>query len=156
EMGIIVNRWHDALGILDVIHDPTLDDIGYEDFIAIIDIENAVRYYKRNERQNTQDMKKTGEYREAERTLISMIDCIGLKGYNAVLVTPSSKLSSTLQLGGVSKLVETVPEGTQSTSGLDKTKMYYLPYEVGSFAAGSIIKYENSQWVEFSGELGTN
>ena len=153
EMGINVSRWHDALGILDIVHDPTLDDIGYDDRIAVIDIENAVRYYKRNENQSTQDMKKTGEAREAERTIISMIDCIGLKGYNAVLVTPASKLADALQLGGVSALVETVPEGTTSTTGLDQSKMYYLPYAVGSFAAGSIIQYKSSAWVEFDGEL---
>lgn len=153
EMGINVSRWHDALGILDIVHDPTLDDIGYDDRIAIIDIENAVRYYKRNEKQATQDMKKTGESREAERTIISMIDCIGLKGYNAVLVTPASKLADALQLGGVSALVETLPASVSSTAGLDQSKMYYLGHAVGSFAAGTIIKYNGSAWAEFDGEL---
>ena len=153
EMGINVRRWKDALGTLDIVHDPTLDDIGYEDRIAIIDIENAVRYYKRNEKQMTQDMKKTGEAREAERTTISMIDCIGLKGYNAVLVTPASKLADALQLGGVSTLVETLPADVSSTSGLDTTKMYYLGHAVGSFVAGTIIKYNGSAWEEFDGTL---
>lgn len=156
EMGINVSRWHDALGILDIVHDPTLDDIGYQDRIAIIDIENAVRYYKRNEKQATQDMKKTGESREAERTIISMIDCIGLKGYNAVLVTPAAKLADALQLGGVSAIVEKVPDGTKATTGLDQSKMYYLPFAVGSFAAGTIIKYNGSAWAEFDGELSAS
>ncbi len=154
-MGINVHKWKDALGTLEFVHDPTLDDIGYEDYIAIIDIENAVRYYKRNEKQSVQDMKTTGEAREAERTTISMIDCIGLKGYNAVLVTPADKLSSALQLGGVSSIIETVPAGTSSTTDLDTSKMYYLGFAVGSFAAGTIIKYDTAQtkWVEFDGEL---
>lgn len=154
-MGINVHKWKDALGTLEFVHDPTLDDIGYEDYIAIIDIENAVRYYKRNEKQAVQDMKKTGEAREAERTTISMIDCIGLKGYNAVLVVPADRLSKALQLGGVSSIVETVPAGTSSTESLDKNKMYYLGFAVGTFKAGTIIKYDTatSKWAEFDGEL---
>lgn len=153
EMGISIHKWHDSFGVLEFVHDPTLDDIGYEDYIAIIDIANAVRYYKRNEQQATQDMKKTGESREAERTIISMIDCIGLKGYNAILVTPADKLDKALSLGGVSTQVESAPEGLTSTESLDKTKLYYLGYALGSFAAGTIIEYKDTAWTEFSGEL---
>lgn len=153
EMGINVSRWHDSLGTLEIVHDPTLDDIGREDDIAIIDIQNAVRYYKRNEKQNKQDMKTTGEYREAERTVISMIDCIGLKGYNAVLVTPASKLADALKLGGVSNIIESVGANVSATSELDQAKMYYLGHAVGSFSAGVIIKYNGTAWVEFDGNL---
>ena len=153
EMGINVSRWHDSLGTLEIVYDPTLDDIGREDDIAIIDIQNAVRYYKRNEKQEKQDMKTSGEHREAERTIISMIDCIGLKGYNAVLVTPASKLADALKLGGVSNIIEPIGADVNSTSGLDQSKMYYLGHAVGSFPAGVIIKYNGSAWVEFDGNL---
>lgn len=153
EMGINVHKWHDLYGTIEFVHDPTLDDIGYDDFIAIIDIDNAVRYWKRNEKTETQDLKKTGESREAKRTIISMIDCIGLKGYNAVLVTPASKLADTLQLGGVSSIVESAPEGLSSTTSLDTGKKYYLGYALDSFAAGTIIEHNGTSWVEFSGEL---
>lgn len=153
EMGINIKRWKDALGTLDIIHDPTLDDIGRADQAAVIDIKNAVRYFKRNEQQETSDMKKTGEAREAERTRISMIDCIGLKGYNAVLVTPEAKLKDALQLGGVSSHVITAPAGLTSTDSLDKSKKYYLPYTIGSHNAGTIIEYKGSAWQEFTGTL---
>ena len=153
EMGINVSRWHDSLGTLEIVYDPTLDDIGREDDIAIIDIQNAVRYYKRNEKQEKQDMKTSGEHREAERTIISMIDCIGLKGYNAVLVTPASKLADALKLGGVSNIIEPIGADVNSTTGLDQSKMYYLGHAVGSFPAGVIIKYNGSAWVEFDGNL---
>lgn len=153
EMGIAIHKWHDSFGILNFVHDPTLDDIGYEDEIVILDVKNAVRYYKRNEQQTKQDLKKTGESREAERTIISQIDCIGLRGYNAVIVTPAEKLDRVMQLGGISTQVEAVPSGLTSTDSLDKTKMYYLGYEIGSFKAGTIIKYKGAAWVEFDGEL---
>ena len=98
-------------------------------------------------------MKTSGEHREAERTIISMIDCIGLKGYNAVLVTPASKLADALKLGGVSNIIEPIGADVNSTTGLDQSKMYYLGHAVGSFPAGVIIKYNGSAWVEFDGNL---
>ena len=156
EMGIAVHKWHDSFGTLNFVHDPTLNDIGYEDEIVIIDVKNAVRYFKRNEQQTKQDLKKTGESREAERTIISQIDCIGLRGYNAVLVTPADKLDRAMQLGGISTQVETAPTGLTTTDSLDKTKMYYLGYALGSFEAGTIIKYKDKAWVEFEGELNAD
>lgn len=153
EMGIKIRKWTDNFGTLDFVHDPTLDDIGYEDFIAIIDIENAVRYYKRNEKQQTQDMKKTGESREAERTMISMIDCIGLKGYNAVLVCPASKLDKAQNLEGISAYVETAT--ASSPASLDVTKKYYLSESRDGFNAGTIITYDADLkvWKEFDGDI---
>ncbi len=153
EMGIKIRKWTDNFGTLDFVHDPTLDDIGYEDFIAILDIENAVRYYKRNEKQNTQDMKKTGEAREAERTSISMIDCIALKGYNAVLVCPASKLDKAQALGGVSAYVTTATADSPAT--LDTTKKYYLSASRDGFNAGTIIEYDKDLkvWKEFEGNI---
>ena len=153
EMGIKIRKWTDNFGTLDFVHDPTLDDIGYADFIAILDIENAVRYYKRNERQNTQDMKKTGEAREAERTSISMIDCIALKGYNAVLVCPASKLDKAQSLGGISAYVTTATADSPAT--LDTTKKYYLSASRDGFNAGTIIEYDKDLkvWKEFEGNI---
>lgn len=153
EMGINVSRWRDPLGQLDIVYDPTLDDIGYQNKMVVIDVENAVRYYKRNEKQTKQDLKKTGESREAERTIISQIDCIGLKGYNAVLVVPAEDLKDALKLGGASTLVETVPANATDTSKLDTSKMYYCDHAVGSFAAGTVIKYSGSAWAAYDGEL---
>ncbi len=153
EMGIKIRKWTDNFGTLDFVHDPTLDDIGYEDFIAILDVENAVRYYKRNEKQTTQDMKKTGEAREAERTSISMIDCIALKGYNAVLVCPASKLEKAQALGGVSTFVTTAT--ASSPTSLDTTKKYYLAEGRDGFNAGTIIEYDKDLkvWKEFEGNI---
>lgn len=153
--GIIVRGWKDMYGEIEFVRDPSLDAIGYGDFIAVLDIDNAVRYYKRNEQEVTQDLKKTGESREAERTIITMIDCICLKGYNAVLVTPASKLSETMSLGGVSAVVEKLPVGLSSTDSLDKTKRYYCTYTIGSFNAGSFIEYDATKtaWKEVEGEI---
>ena len=79
-----------------------------------------------------------------------------MQGYNAVLVTPADKLDRAMQLGGISTQVETAPEGLTTTDDLNKSKMYYLGYALGSFAAGTIIKYKDAAWVEFDGELNAD
>ena len=153
EVGIIVHKFRDVFGTLEVVYDPTLNDIGYSNHMVVIDIENAVRYFKRNEQETTQDMKKTGESREAERTTISMIDCIGLKGYNAVLVCPASELDSVQKLGGVSAYITNASAETV----LDTSKKYYLTekHTATGFEAGTIITYDATQkkWVEFEGNI---
>ena len=152
EMGINIHKWHDIYGTIEFVHDPTLDDIGYEDCIAVIDMDNAVRYFKRNEKQTTQDMKKTGESREAERTIISMIDCICLKGYNAILVCPLERVESAMQLGGKLAVYEVI-SGSVDLSSLDKSKIYYNA-TTNLTPSGTLIKYNTSasRWETLDGE----
>lgn len=152
EMGINIHKWHDIYGTIEFVHDPTLDDIGYEDCIAVVDMDNAVRYYKRNEKQTTQDMKKTGESREAERTIISMIDCICLKGYNAILVCPLERVESAMQLGGKLAVYEVI-SGSVKLYNLDESKIYYNATS-NITPSSTLIKYNTStsQWETLDGE----
>ena len=99
EIGVDLYKWHDAFGTIDFIHDPTLNDIGYEDFIVVLDMDNAVHYVKKLEKETKQDLKTNGENREAERRIIQTIDCVGLKGYNSVLFGPTNKSSLIAALG---------------------------------------------------------
>ena len=99
EIGVDLYKWHDAFGTIDFIHDPTLNDIGYEDFIVVLDMDNAVHYVKKLEKETKQDLKTNGENREAERRIIQTIDCVGLKGYNSILFGPTEKSSLIAALG---------------------------------------------------------
>ena len=99
EIGVDLYKWHDAFGTIDFIHDPTLNDIGYEDFIVVLDMDNAVHYVKKMEKETKQDLKTNGENREAERRIIQTIDCVGLKGYNSILFGPSKKSDLVAALG---------------------------------------------------------
>ena len=99
EIGVDLYKWHDAFGTIDFIHDPTLNDLGYEDFIVVLDMDNAVHYVKKLEKETKQDLKTNGENREAERRIIQTIDCVGLKGYNSVLFGPTNKSSLIAALG---------------------------------------------------------
>lgn len=155
EYGIRVRKWIDNFGEIEFIHDRTLDDIGYQDFMVIMDLKNAVRYYKRNEKDIKQDMSKSGESREATAHNKSIIDCVCLKGYNATLVCPSSVALRASKLGGIQATFESVaalPTGNNLTAAA-KAKRYYLTADNSGFLKGTVVEwdYDIDDWKEFEG-----
>lgn len=155
--GIKVRNWVDNFGSIEFIYDPTLDDIRYENFMVVVDLKNAVRYYKRNEKTITQDMKQTGESREATAHSKSIIDCVCLKGYNAVLVCPNENALQASKLGGIIANFEStaaLPSGADLTSAA-KAKKYYLTADDSSngFLKGTIVEWDEEigDWKEFEG-----
>ena len=147
EIGVDLYKWHDAFGTIDFIHDPTLNDIGYEDFIVVLDMDNAVHYVKKLEKETKQDLKTNGENREAERRIIQTIDCVGLKGYNSVLFGPASKGNLITALG--------VSINATSKSALTETgtfgEVVYLLEASKGFAKGTLVKWNGAAWEEYEG-----
>lgn len=151
EAGMTIRKWKNNFGTLEFVHDPTLDDIGYEDFFVVVDIKNAVRYVKRDQRTDKQDMKKgTGEVQEAQREIFSMIDCIALKGYNAILVGPAEKMGLVQGLTAaqnIYKVDATLPESPAEGT------IVFLTAANGGFGANDIVIYKDGAWQKFSGDL---
>lgn len=155
-LGIDIKAFKTTFGTLNFKWDPTLDDVGYSEFAFVVDIKNAVRYVKVDNKEQHVDMKKgAGENREATRDIYQQIDCIALKGFNSVMVGPShliipmsDKVVDASWATSVSELPvaeegETLPDGMR----------IYLTAAIGSWPAGSILVYdlENTVWKEFSG-----
>ena len=119
--------------------------------MAVIDIKNAVRYVKRDQRTDKQDMKKgTGEVQEAQREIFSMIDCIALKGYNAILVGPAEKMGMVAGLTAaknISQVTATLPDSPKTGT------MVYLTAANGGFGVDSIVIYNGKNWEVFDGDL---
>lgn len=150
EIGVDLYKWHDAFGTIEFIHDPTLNDIDYEDFIVLLDMENAVHYVKKMEQEKKQDLEKNGENREAERRIITTIDCVGLKGYNSVIFGPASDAGRMRGLGGVSVFAEKAEALPASpTNGT----VIYLTKAVNGFEAGTLVKWDGTAWVEYEGVI---
>ena len=155
QFGIRVRKWQDNFGEIKFVHEETLDDLGYENYMAVLDLRNAVRYYKRNEKDIDQDMSKSGESREAMVYNKSVIDCIALKGFNAVLVCPTSEASKAGNLGGIEANIIPVahlPMEVELTADA-KTKKYYLTADTSGFVKGTIVEWDAEQkdWKEFEG-----
>lgn len=158
EAGMKIRKWDNNFGTLEIVHDPTLDDIGYEDFMVVLDMSNTVRYVKREQTQKEIDMSKGGggsDNREARRMVYSCIDCVALKGYNAILVGPANKMSktATLNLSFNGTKASTIP-----TENLEDGMLIYLTADAGGFKEGDLIQYNLAQnkWEIFSGEFSVN
>ena len=152
EMGVSIHKWHDGFGTIEFMLDPTLDDIGYQDFIVILDLENAVHYVKKIEAETSQDLKKTGEAREAQRRIIQTIDCVGLKGYNSMIVGPASAAARVRALGGVSLNIitsDTLSGIKNPTEGM----VVYLTEADGEYMAEEAYQYKGGSWVIYEGTV---
>ena len=150
EIGVDLYKWHDAFGTIEFIHDPTLNDIEMEDFIVVLDMENAVHYVKKMEQEKKQDLEKNGENREAERRIITTIDCVGLKGYNSVIFGPANLAGRMRGLGGVSVFAEKADALPASPA---KGTVIYLSKAADGFEAGTLVKWDGTAWVEYEGVI---
>ena len=101
---------------------------------------------KKIEAETSQDLKKTGEAREAQRRIIQTIDCVGLKGYNSMIVGPASAAARVRALGGVSLNIitsETLTGIANPTEGM----VVYLTEADGEYAAEEAYQYKGGSWV---------
>ncbi len=152
--GIKVRKYEDNFGTLEFIWAQALDDLGYTEYMAVLDLENAERPYLVNDKQTERDMKKTAEAREAKEYNLVRIDCIDLLGHNAVLVCPSSAALKAGRLGSIKAGFESA----SSPSDLNTTKRYYLTADAEPFKAGDVIEYNDalSAWQIFEGLIDEN
>ena len=151
--GIIFQSWTDNFGTIEYVYDPCMDDIGFSHCALVIDIKNAVHYVKRAQTSTTLDMEKgqgSAEPREAERTVYSIIDCVALRGYNAILICPASEVNKAKALGGVTSVATEAAALPSSPSNGD---IVILTADNGGFKAGSIVWYNGTKWDYYEGEI---
>lgn len=153
--GIKVRKYEDNFGTLEFIWAQALDDLGYSDYMAVLDLDNAERPYLVNDKQTTRDMSKTAEAREAKEYNLVRIDCIDLLGHNAVLVCPSSAALNAANLGGIEanfSSVSALPSGSALTPQAKLVK-YFLTADVAPFKKGDVVEWDTelSGWKKFEG-----
>lgn len=155
--GIRVRTYSDNFGTLEFVWDRTLDDLGYEEYMVVLDLRNATRYYMKNEYKTTRDMSKTGEAREAKEHNLCRIDCVALNGFNSILVCPSSLALSAKNTGGIQAefhSVAALPTGSALTPTA-KTYRYYLTADdsTSGFKKGDVVEWsvDFDGWVNYEG-----
>ncbi|MBQ5752200.1 MAG: hypothetical protein IIV89_05065 [Bacteroidaceae bacterium] len=149
--GIECTKIHTVFGDIDLIHDPTLDALGYAHCGGLIDENGLVRYYMKNEDAKTENV--DGE--EAKREVVMTIDCLCLKGYSHIWVNGSAAESD---IPGASRVVSaaTLPAEPNLNDVViltadvkhtvnDEQKLW--------FSAGTVVTYNGITWVEYTGEI---
>lgn len=150
--GLIVKRWDNVFGNIDFVYDPIFSELGFEDFAFICDIKELTRYVKRDEKATTLDLEKTSDAREAKREMTSIIDCVATRGYNNVLVGPSTQVGKARGLGNMDVVitpVESIPESPKDGD------VIYLKKASGMYPEGALLEYnaETGEWGDYSGTL---
>ena len=149
--GIECTRIHTVFGDIDLVHDPTLDALGYSNCGGLIDANGLVRYYMKNEDAKTENV----EGEEASRQVVMTIDCLCLKGYSHIWVNGSASESD---IPGTSRVVSsaTLPESPNTNDVVvltaDVTRVVNGEQKLW-FSAGCVVTYNGSTWVEYTGEI---
>lgn len=157
DYGIKVRNYRDNFGSLEFVYDPTLNDIGYEEAMVVVDLRHATRPYLINKKSTTRDMSKTGEAREAKEYNLCKYDCVALNGFNSILVIPSASALSQANLGGIQASFQSVaalPTGASLTPQAKLLK-YYLTADdsTAGFSKNDIVEWDTelNGWVKFQG-----
>ena len=149
--GIECTKIHTVFGDIDLIHDPTLDALGYAHCGGLIDENGLVRYYMKNEDAKTENV--DGE--EAKREVVMTIDCLCLKGYSHIWVNGSaaesdipgaSHVTSAATLPASPELNDVVVLTADVNHTVNGTQKLW-------FSAGSVVTYNGTTWVEYTGEI---
>jgi len=180
--GIMVSKFQCSFGTLNFKKTPALDDLGYTDCCAILDMKDATRYVKLDNKTLNVDMKKSGadgEVREASRDIIVEIDALCLRGYNSMFVGPADIIfnfpSVRPNIDGISKFTATMAANnkTLNPSASDEDSVFYggtiaLPKDgdlwyleadetFSEFRKGTLIEYkvtsDGGRWDKYSGSI---
>lgn len=149
--GIECTKIHTVFGDIDLIHDPTLDALGYAHCGGLIDENGLVRYYMKNEDAKTENV--DGE--EAKREVVMTIDCLCLKGYSHIWVNGAaeesdipgaSRVTSAATLPASPNLNDVVILSADVNHSVDGVSKLW-------FSAGTVVTYNGTTWVEYTGEI---
>lgn len=145
--GFACTKLHTVFGDLHLIHEPTLDIIGYPASGGIIDETGIVRYFLKNEEATQEDI----EGEEAKRKAIVSINALALKGYSHIWVNGDAEASRT----GVMVVTEW-NDPTNAPSSPNTDQVFYLKQACTGIAgskAGEMWKYNGTGWEKYKGEI---
>ena len=148
--GIECSKIHTVFGDISLVHDPTLDALGYSHCGGLIDENGLVRYWMKNEDCKSENV----EGEEAKREVVMTIDCLCLKGYSHIWVNGASAASRAIP--GASHVIsaDKLPDAPAVNDVVILTAdVYKADGSTLWFSAGSVVTYTGSSWIEFTGEI---
>lgn len=167
DLDIDFTTFKSAFGTLDFVYDQTLDMIHMEDCIVIMDISNAVRYLKISSKDTTNDMSKgSGEIRDAKRFIHEEADCLQLRGYNSIIVGPSSVIYNIKETDYMNKIISAsvLPDASKVTAKTASTigtlvsltadcTVGTTTYEAGKVYEAASVADGVVTWTEYAGTI---
>lgn len=152
--GVECTRIHTVFGDISLVHDPTLDALGYSNCGGLIDENGLVRYWMKNE--DTAVERVEGE--EAKREVVMTIDCLCLKGYSHIWVNGAASKSDIPGAYRVTSAAALPDEPNTNDVVVLTADVYHTVNgeEKLWFTAGTVVTYTGNTWVEYTGEIVTS
>ena len=146
--GFSCTRLHTVFGDFYLIHEPTLDVIGYSNSGGIIDEQGIVRYYLKNEEASEENVQ--GE--EAKRKALISINALALKGYSHIWVNCEGTSDG---LPGVTVVTEW-DNASDAPTEPTLNQVFYLKKActgISGSKAGELWKWNGESWAKYEGEI---
>ena len=146
--GFEVTQLHTVFGDFYLLHDPTLNTIGYENSGAILDEQGLVRYYMKNEEKTTD--KVEGE--EATRTCIISTNALALKGTSHIWVNGEDGASELP--GGV--VIKSWSNESAAPENPALNSIYLLTAACSAISgskSGELWQWTGSEWKKYDGTI---
>lgn len=156
EFDLTFKRFTNTYGTMDFVWDQTLDLMGMEDCMVILDLKGARRYVKMASKEKTNDLSKDAyDPREAKRIMHIEADALALRGYNSILVGPSDKISNLGATGilnvitSVATLPKTATKGAKFALTAD-----YIDSTDGEkvYKKGCVYMWNGTAWELYKGQ----
>lgn len=153
EYDLTFKRFTNTYGTIDFVWDQTLDLMGMEDFMVILDMKGARRYVKMASKEKTNDLSKDAyDPREAKRIMHIEADALALRGYNSILVGPSSQISNL----GATGILNTITSVSELPTTASKGAKFALTadYASGSttYSKGNVYVWNGTTWELYKGQ----
>lgn len=154
EFNIDFTRYKTTFGTIDFAYDPGLDAIGMEDCIVVLDLKGLVRYVHLPKSEKINDMSKgAGEIRAAKRLYMNEADALALRGYNSIIIGPSSQIYNYTDAEAMSDfiVVNELPAAANTSEGMKIVPLIDIVDGDTKYEAGVPYIYKSGAWNEYKG-----
>ena len=152
EFDLTFKRFKDTFGENNFVWDQTLDMMGLEDYMLVLDFDNMVHYIKEKKRSRTNDNSKgAGDINLSKTHWEYDTDAVALKGFNSIIVGPEGKIFNMVKEGIINYIVSSnvLPD----TPSLNMKVALTSDYELGgtTYEKGNVYIYNGTTWVLYTG-----
>ena len=156
EFDLTFKRFKDTFGENNFVWDQTLDMMGLEDYMLVLDFDNMVHYIKEKQRSRTNDNSKgAGDINLSKTHWEYDTDAVALKGFNSIIVGPEGKIFNMVKEGIINYIVSSnvLPD----TPSLNMKVALTSDYTVGegddavTYEKGNVYIYNGTKWALYTG-----
>ena len=151
-LDIEFHRFKDTFGTFDFCYCQTLDLLGLQDCMVVLDLEGATRYIKIGEKEQTNDLSKGQGARAAKRWIHYEADAIALRGYNSIIVGPAEKIYNLPANENRSAVVSAMELPATATTGTLVALKANFNDGTTDYVGGKVYEKTANGWEEWAGK----